>query len=41
LNVILIHSSSSNNDEDEEETMRNIKKIIKLILYYELIQILT
>jgi len=41
LNLILIHSSSSNDDEDEEETVRNIKKIIKLILYYELIQILT
>jgi len=40
LNLI-IHSSSSSDDEDEEETMRNIKKIIKLILYYELIQILT
>jgi len=41
LNLILIHSSSSSDDEDEEETVRNIKKIKKLILYYELIQILT
>jgi len=39
LNLI-IHSSSGD-DEDEEEIVRSIKKIIKLILYYELIQILT
>jgi len=31
LNLI-IHSSSSSDDEDEEETVRNIRKIIKLIL---------
>jgi len=36
LNLILIYLSS-NSDEDEKETVRNIKKIIKLILYYELI----
>jgi len=39
LNLIIC-SSSSSGDEDEEETVRNIK-IIKLILYYERIQILT
>jgi len=37
---LIIHSSSSD-DENEEEIVRNIKKIIKLILYYEFIQILT
>jgi len=31
LNLV-IHSFSSSDDEDEEETVRNIKKIIKLIL---------